>query len=70
MKLTRQERVWLQLDAKAIKLEHELRAVQARRRALKPHILHSVGLKGARDELLTGIINERMHGHAEEIRGN
>lgn len=70
MKLTKQEREWLRLSAKVNRMEREIEAVRSQRRSLKTHILHHYGYRGARDELLTGLIQQKVSEDAQAIRGS
>jgi hypothetical protein len=55
-KLTEAEKSWLALSAKVLKAERGLHILKNDLSRIKPDVLKELGLRGARDELLTALI--------------
>jgi hypothetical protein len=58
-KITPTERLWLKTSAKVLKAERDLYALKNDLRSIKPDILKIFGYRGARDELLTALIEQK-----------
>lgn len=67
MKLSTEEKEWLRLDAKILRLEREVRGLKQQRMMMKGGILGRFGLKGARDELLTAMIERSKYGTPKQV---
>jgi len=55
-KLTEAERHWLKLSTKILKAQRDLHILKQELSSIKPDIQKRFGLRGARDELLTALI--------------
>jgi hypothetical protein len=57
--ITPTERKWLKVNAKVLKAERELHILKSDLRSIKHDLLQSFGYRGARDELLTALIEAK-----------